>query len=84
MYKKYYQIHYYYRVFIIFVVSLFSLRCLKAANSIAPPAPNAAAGVGLVIPPSIEPSTATIKINGGNTTRNNSLLDKLKIANLKP
>ena len=28
---------------------------------IAPPAPNAAAGVGLVIPPRIDPNTATIK-----------------------
>ena len=36
---------------------------------IAPPAPSAAAGVGLVMPPRIEPSTATININGGKTTR---------------
>ena len=38
----------------------------------APPAPSAAAGVGFVIPPRIEPKTATIKSNGGNTTRINS------------
>ena len=36
---------------------------------IAPPAPRAAAGVGLVIPPRIDPSTATIRTSGGKTTR---------------
>ena len=61
-----------------------SFRCLNAANNKAPPAPKAAAGVGLVIPPKIDPRTAIIKIKGGNTTLNNSFLDKFKTANLKP
>ena len=51
---------------------------------IAPAAPRAAAGVGLVIPPSIDPKTATIRTSGGKTTLNNSFLDKFKTANLKP
>ena len=41
---------------------------------IAPPAPSAAAGVGLVIPPRIEPRTATIRTSGGKTTRISSFL----------
>ena len=40
---------------------------------IAPPAPRAAAGVGLVMPPRIEPSTAMISTSGGKTTRSSSL-----------
>ena len=47
---------------------------------IAPAAPSAAAGVGLVMPPRIEPRTATIRTSGGKTTRNSSFLDKSFIA----
>ena len=51
---------------------------------IAPPAPSAAAGVGLVMPPRIEPSTATISTSGGNTTRIRSLCAMLITANRQP
>ena len=44
------------------------LNFLAVASRIAPPAPSAAAGVGLVIPPKMDPRTATIKTSGGNTT----------------
>ena len=37
-----------------------------------PAAPSAAAGVGLVMPPRIEPRHATISTSGGKTTRNSS------------
>ena len=36
------------------------LSFLAVASKIAPPAPSAAAGVGLVIPPRIDPRSATI------------------------
>ena len=55
-----------------------------AANIIAPAAPRDAAAVGLVIPPRIEPNTATIKITGGETTRNASISINLGIALFKP
>ncbi len=44
-----------------------------AASIIAPAAPRAAAGVGLVIPPRIDPNTATISTRGGKTTLKSSL-----------
>ncbi len=47
---------------------------------IAPAAPSAAAGVGLVIPPRIDPRTATISIKGGNTTRIRSFCANLAAA----
>ena len=62
--------------------SSFSLR--KAASIIAPPAPKAAAGVGLVIPPRIDPKTATIRISGGNTTRISSFSAKRTTAVRRP
>ena len=49
----------------------FNLR--YAANMIAPAAPRAAAGVGLVIPPRIDPKTATMRTSGGKTTLKSSL-----------
>jgi hypothetical protein len=51
---------------------------------IAPAAPRAAAGVGLVIPPRIEPSTATIRISGGKTTRRRSFRASRMIASRQP
>ena len=52
------------------------LNFLAVASRIAPPAPSAAAGVGLVIPPRIEPRTATIKTSGGNTILMRSFANK--------
>ena len=45
-----------------------SLSFRYAASMIAPAAPSAAAGVGLVIPPRIDPKTATMRTSGGKTT----------------
>ena len=50
---------------------------------IAPAAPRAAAGVGLVIPPSMDPKTATIRTSGGKTTLNNSLSARRETAVLE-
>ncbi len=47
---------------------------------IAPAAPSAAAGVGLVMPPRIEPSTATISTSGGKTTRSSSFFARRRNA----
>ena len=52
---------------------LVSVSFLYAASIIAPAAPKAAAGVGLVMPPKIEPKTATIRTRGGKTTLKSSL-----------
>tara|TARA_A100001015_G_scaffold316086_1_gene429489 strand:- start:286 stop:630 length:345 start_codon:yes stop_codon:yes gene_type:complete len=49
-------------------ICFFSDKSLMAANKRAPPAPKAAAGVGLVTPPKMDPKTATIKTTGGTTT----------------
>ena len=46
------------------------LNCpLMAANRVAPKAPTPAASVGVAAPARIEPSTATIRITGGNRLR---------------
>ena len=60
------------------------LSLLAVASNIAPPAPSAAAGVGLVIPPKIEPRTATINISGGNTILIRSFANKRFNASLTP
>ena len=60
------------------------LSFLAVASKIAPPAPSAAAGVGLVIPPKIEPRTATIKTSGGNTILMRSFANKRFNASLTP
>ena len=54
------------------------------ASKIAPPAPSAAAGVGLVIPPKIDPRTATIKTSGGNTILIRSFANRRFNASLTP
>ena len=59
---------------------LVSVSFLYAASIIAPAAPKAAAGVGLVIPPKIEPKTATMRTRGGKTTLKSSLSASRKIA----
>ncbi len=69
---------------IILPVAPSSCNFRKAANMIAPPAPSAAAGVGLVMPPRIEPSTATIKTSGGKTTRSTSFLPNREAAVFAP
>ena len=52
------------------------LRSFIAASSNAPPAPLAAAGVGLVTPPKIEPNTAIINTTGGTTTLITSIFSR--------
>ena len=59
---------------------LVSVSFLYAASMIAPAAPKAAAGVGLVIPPKIEPKTATMRTSGGKTTLKISLSASREIA----